>query len=101
MQGNILFTDHPARCTDPVTSSIAADKITRSGVRGRQAAQVLDALRAYGLPVTSAELAVLADLDRYMVARRLPDLERQGHVTRMDYDTCSVTGHKAVLWRVT
>lgn len=83
-----------ARRTDPLSSHAAADRAERSGSIGRQAARVLEALRATpGL--TSGELAARHGLDRYMVARRCPDLERAGKVRRIEY------GAREVRWEVT
>jgi len=66
-----------ARRTDPGTSHQAAAAIAASGELGRQQQAVLDGLRRWpGL--TSLELAGRLRLDRYQVARRLPELEGCG-----------------------
>lgn len=84
-----------ARATDPETSRLAADEITRSGARDAQAAEVLRRLREHP-GSTSMELAGLG-LDRYAIARRLPELERLGLVRRGDARTCQ-TGRLALTW---
>jgi len=72
---------HLARATDPPSSKRAARRLTTSGRHKSQKARVLRALRDYpGL--TSKELALAMGEDRYMVARRLPDLERDGKVEK-------------------
>lgn len=85
-----------ARNTDPETSHIAAEAITKSGVRAHQQRQVLAALREWP-GCTSAELAQRASMDRYAVARRLPELVPtfavQGGARR-----CHVSGRPAVTW---
>lgn len=86
-----------ARSTDPGTSHAAAESVTKSGVRARQQRQVLDALRQWP-GCTSAELAQRANIDRYAVARRLPELVPtfavQGPARR-----CAISGRPAVTWR--
>lgn len=68
-----FFSDTPiARRTDPVSSHKAAERITRT-VRSEQKRRVLGAVRLYP-GRTSRELAEQCGLDRYMVARRLPEL---------------------------
>ena len=62
-----------ARSTDASSSHNAAAELERSG-RGRTEAQrVLSALRKHPNS-TSAELAKFARIERYTVARRLPEL---------------------------
>lgn len=70
-----------ARAYDPPTSHEAAEYHTASGRRASEQQQVLRAMIAHGQRgVTSDELAQRASLDRYMVARRLPELRSAGHV---------------------
>lgn len=88
-------TDTPrARRTDPVTSHEAADAIKASGELGRQQREVLDAVRRWpGL--TSLELGARMNINRWQVARRLPELEplhvRKGERRR-------VNGRRHVTW---
>jgi erythromycin esterase-like protein len=84
---------------DPVTSTIAADELTRSGVRANQKRALLDWMRRDGGTRTSAEIAHHGGFDRYMAARRLPDLARDSLVRRCDPKACTVTGHLAVTWK--
>lgn len=81
-QQTIDWIDVPrARNTDPETSHEAAAAIAASGDLGRQQAVVLEAVKRWpGL--TSLELASRLRLDRYQVARRLPELERAGQVSK-------------------
>jgi len=66
------FTDTPrARRTDPETSHMAAERI-KPKLRAQQEL-VLAALRNFP-GSTAVELAHVANLDRYMVSRRLPEL---------------------------
>ncbi len=94
-----LLSDQPiARNTDPATSHKAADEITKSGKRATQQNQILEALATFQ-NCTSAELAQHMGLDRYIVARRLPEL-RPKHVLSGNARKCKVTGKSAMTWRL-
>lgn len=67
-----LSLSSPARLTDPLGSHEAAADVQAR--RDNEMAQVLEALRKWPSS-TSRELAKRSGLDRYLVARRLPDLE--------------------------
>jgi hypothetical protein len=84
---------------DPVSSHLAAAEITASGLRDSQKRIILDWLRGRATALTSAEISRDAGLDRHMVARRLPDLERDGLVQRGAERTCTATGRRAITWR--
>lgn len=86
-----------ARATDPVTSHLAADAHTRSGTRARQQEQAADAVARYP-GHTSQELAQLTGLDRYMLARRLPECVTAGAVFKGTNQRCSVSGRLAMTW---
>lgn len=90
-----------ARSTDASSSHQAAAELEASG-RGRlQAERVLSALRKYPNS-TSRELADFAGLDRYEVARRLPELHAAHLIARYDVTAltapCAVSGKRAVRW---
>lgn len=87
-----------ARKTDPITSHEAADELVSSGQHTSQKSIVYKALRLYP-NLTSAELANAVRLDRYLVARRLPDLKRDGHVEVIRHRKCMMTGKLAQVWR--
>jgi hypothetical protein len=97
-----------SRHGDPSTSFEAEETITRNGTRETQAARVLFLLQRYP-GTTSAELAYEScvgdnadtwdwSMDRYVVARRLPELEFLGRVKRGSARTCRVTGNRALVW---
>lgn len=68
-----------SRRTDPSSSHDAAAHVAKRGIARRQCETVLAALKTRpGL--TSNELAEDAGLDRYVVARRLPELKKRGQV---------------------
>lgn len=86
-----------ARTTDPETSRLAAEHHTASGARAHQLAQAIAAVRAFP-GRTSFELAIATDLDRYMLARRLPEAVTAREVKKGDAKACSVTGRLALTW---
>ncbi len=85
-----LFDRPPRAATrDPLSSHRAADELERSGRGARQAALVLELVRATpGL--TSAELAARHGADRHMIARRLPELAQRGLVRRIEIEARQV-----------
>lgn len=90
-----LLADLPrSRATDPETSHEAADQIRRSGELGRQQLAVLEAVRRWpGL--TSLELGARMNINRWAVARRLPELEPV-HVRKGEPRL--VNGRRHVTW---
>lgn len=94
----IQATIFPARNTDPRTSHLAAADVIASGQQRRQHAAVLAAVQV-NAGCTSAELARVHGLDRYAVARRLPELERMGLVQRCPARICTESGRPAMTWR--
>lgn len=64
-----------ARSTDPFSSFQAADKVQRTGTAVTQREIVLDVVRRFN-GLTSNEMVEYCELDRYQIARRLPDLEK-------------------------
>ena len=86
-----------ARATDPHTSHEAAAQLDATGARGFQqriAAQAVE--RHPGL--TSMELAKKTGLDRYMLARRLPECRTASAVRMGEARECSVSGRQAMTW---
>jgi DNA-binding MarR family transcriptional regulator len=104
MQFDLFSTPVPAypmsRRRDPETSRIAADRLRASGALGRQQAEVLAAITRWP-GSTAVELAKHADLDRYAVSRRLPELQRKGQVRRGPPRDCTVNGRPQSTWRAT
>jgi hypothetical protein len=101
------MTVHPrnaiSRRGGSVTSFEAEETITRNGTRDTQAQRVLQAVRRWP-GRTSAELAELISCypyDRYVVARRLPELEFLGLVKKGPSKKCSITGHRSLTWHPT
>jgi hypothetical protein len=94
-QRGIPLTDTPrARRGDPETSHEAAEAIKASGELGRQQQAVLAAVRRWpGL--TSLELGARMNMNRWAVARRLPELEPV-HVRKGEPRL--VNGRRHVTW---
>lgn len=88
-----------SRNTDPLSSHLAEDDVTRSGERQRQCDMVLAVVTA-NPGMTSKELTRYAppSTDRYTFSRRLPDLEKKGLVQRGEMRKCSVGGKLSVTW---
>lgn len=88
-----------ARITDPESSHVAGEENTASGERESQMQRVLTAVRN-GPGRTSLEMARINYLDRYVVARRLADLEHLGLVHKGDMRPClcAKNNRAAVTW---
>lgn len=87
-----------ARRTDPETSHQAARAITQSGKREGQLLAVIALVRQYP-GKTSLELARCGHtLDRYQLARRLPELEKAGKVRKGSPKKCGVSEQQAHTW---
>jgi hypothetical protein len=98
-QGRVHGRSALAASADPISSHLAADELTSSGRRASQKAEIVSWLRTQERPLTSMEIAHAAGLDRHLVARRLPDIERDGLVERCAIRECT-SGHRpAITWR--
>jgi hypothetical protein len=86
-----------ARRSDPEPSHSAAREMTSSGRREGQLQGVLALVRKYPLS-TSLELASRSQFDRYVIARRLPELERAHLVTKRSVRQCTVGNRPATTW---
>lgn len=89
-----------ARNTDPSSSHEAASKITNTGSRATQQGKILAGLQRHAskdFPITSAELARRIGIDRYVAARRLPEM-RGVVVANGLQRKCQVTGNSAITW---
>jgi len=87
-----------AATTDPISSHLAAAELTNSGRRASQKAAIASWMCGQSRALTSMEIAHAAGLDRHLVARRLPDLERDGLVERGAMRECTVSGRPAITW---
>ncbi len=96
-QMGLTFDPPRARRSDPVTSHLAAQEMYETGAADRQAQSVLGMVQTRG-GMTSAELAAHFHADRYMVARRLPELEARGLIRRGNPTRCRISGRQAMTW---
>ena len=88
-----------SRLTDPEASGLAGAAITASGERVGQLRAVLALVTRYP-GSTSLELARAAGMDRYVVARRLPELEHGGIVVKGEQRVCREGKRLATTWRL-
>lgn len=90
--------NHPARSDDPSSSHEAAEHVVASGLQAHQHSLAASAVRKHpGL--TSLELARATGLDRFMLARRLPELQRHGLIVRGIIRKCSASnGRSGCTW---
>jgi hypothetical protein len=84
---------------DPWTSDVAEEEITASGARARQQEIALGVVIQHP-GCTSLELAEYCSLDRYQLAKRLPEIRRQGKVKNGMKRMCRVGNRPAVTWWV-
>ena len=90
--------EHPiAANADPTTSFLAAKEVTQSGNREGQLLGVLALVKRYPQS-TSLELSRRSGLDRYVIARRLPELASAGLVIQCAARRCMVGNRPAVTW---
>ncbi len=88
---------HLARTNDPSGSHEAAARIARSGVQAQQKQQTEAAVKRYP-GMTSMQLARTTGMDRHMVARRLPDLAKEGRVHRGAKALCPISNITVCTW---
>lgn len=89
-----------ARATDPETSHLAAEHIHSSGKSEVQRIEVLRLVREHP-GRTSLELAQYGTLDRYQIARRIPELRKASNVRATGPRRCTVGGRAALTWEAT
>ncbi|WP_313243734.1 winged helix-turn-helix domain-containing protein [Stenotrophomonas rhizophila] len=93
----MIGLNHPARGTDISTSHEAAVHVVSSGLQALQQDRAACAVKQ-NPGLTSMELAKATGHDRYMLARRLPELLEDGRVWRGPKKPCEVSGRSACTW---
>jgi len=83
---------------DSLGSYQSGERMLKFGKLRGQTQAVYNALKSHPNK-TSAELARLSDLDRYMVARRLPVLASRGLAERGPERLCSICRCQCFTWR--
>jgi len=96
----LLFDQPGSHRGDPVTSYIAAEKLAKSGGWRTQKKAVYETLKLNN-GCTSAELGRFMGSDRFMPARRLPELVTIGFVVQGPVRICKVTHQLCVTWWLT
>jgi len=86
-----------ARSTDISGSHEAAALLVRSGRHAAQEDRTEAAVKRY-LGMTSMRLARATGMDRHMVARRLPDLMKEGRVFRGAKTVCPISNITVCTW---
>jgi len=95
---DVISLDAPiARNKDIASSKAAAKEITESGAREGQLRDALDLVRKHP-GHTSLELTDFGTLDRYQLARRLPELERMGYARKGQIRLCRKGKRDAAPW---
>lgn len=82
----------------PITSRMAGQEIEDSGAATQQRLEALRVLMLHPSS-TSAELAEHSSLDRYQIARRLPELRLRGLVENDGVRACGVSRRPAMTWK--
>lgn len=98
-EAQTLFDFRPAvRKTDPESSRIADKRMVRFGKKAKQCRRVFYLL-SQNDGATSAELGAIM-CDRYIPARRLPELEEHEAIVRGKIRMCNACGQPCVTWWV-
>jgi len=79
------------------TSKEALEEFVRSGAAARQMRVVIELVMEHE-GWTSLELGALGRLDRYQIARTLPQAERAGAIRRGDPRMCRIGNRRALTW---
>lgn len=96
-QFDLLSRTPVSRSTDPETSAEAEQHINGSGQRATQQHRILSLVRRFP-GMTSRELAARANMDRYIVGRRLSELAPKW-IRRSEKRVCGVSRLRALTWR--
>jgi len=94
-RGTVPAAEPLSAAADPQGSYVAAHDLVKSGAYKGQCDLVHAALKRQKRLVTSRKLAELMGADRHMVAKRLPDLERQKRAMRGGVDVQT----RQTLWK--
>jgi predicted ArsR family transcriptional regulator len=87
-----------ARTSDPGTSKEAAARVREFA--GTHYSKIVAALVKLGGPSGAEQIAAYSKIDAYQVRKRLPELQRQGVVERMDLSRQTASGRHENLWRL-
>ncbi|HDZ14329.1 hypothetical protein LCGC14_1069070 [marine sediment metagenome] len=88
-----------SRRTDPLSSKQAEKEINGNGLRNRQQEVVFQAVRKYPNH-TSKELCAITGINRYVLGRRLPEIEELWDVKRGPMRKCNIGNRLALTWEL-
>lgn len=88
-----------SRGSDPITSYLAEQHVNKSGLRSRQQRQAAAAVKCYP-GRTSLELSEITGLSRFLLARRLGEVEIAGAVRRGKPRRCAISHMVSIVWLV-
>ena len=88
-----------ARRTDPIPSHLAGIEVEANGQAAIQRTLAYNAVKEYPRQ-TSMELAYLTGYSRYMLARRLPELDGLVQGDDRYKRKCRITGRLSVIWEL-
>lgn len=91
------MSGHLARATDSGGSHEAAARVVRSGVHQLQKDRTAAGVARHP-GMTSMQLAQALGMDRHAVARRLPELAREGRVFRGAKALCPISDITVCTW---
>jgi len=86
-----------SRTSDPLSSKLADKEITLNGTREKQIKQAYEAVKQHR-NCTSRELSELTGLDRYMLARRLPECNQAVKCSDENMRKCRYSNRSCVTW---
>jgi len=95
--GGLPYEVPKAHVGDPMTAFAAADRAEASGMAQTHRETVLRAVQERP-GATSREIAVQTGMNRHAVARRLPELEREGRIRKGPTRKCEIADTMAVTW---
>ncbi|MCC7011075.1 MAG: winged helix-turn-helix domain-containing protein [Planctomycetes bacterium] len=84
-----------ARATDPSTSHVAGRRASEFAADHHR--RILETLRRIG-PATIHEIAAASNLDHVAVARRMPELEREGLASASGGERKGPSGRPCRIW---
>jgi len=88
-----------ARRTDPVSSHLAGHEVEATGKAAGQRQLAFNAVKQYPRR-TSKELAYITGINRYLLARRLPELDGLVQGDDRLKRKCKVSGRLSVIWEL-
>lgn len=86
-----------SRSGDPVSSKLAEQEINASGMRMNQQEEATLIVCMHP-GATTAEMALLSGMPRYMLCRRLPECVTAGAIRKGAIRKCTVSNRRTLTW---